>query len=105
MTLEIEVELFVLRSGNGIGDAALGVVEWERCSSESRSRGVMGLGIPGMYPGNRGDGEADPGRPFRTGEARRTSESGITCLSEVMAVPGVPASNSAISASRSVSFL
>jgi hypothetical protein len=31
-----------------MGEVARGVVEWERCSSGSKSRGVMGLGIPGM---------------------------------------------------------
>lgn len=33
--------------GSGKGDWARGVVECERCSSKSKSRGVIGLGIPG----------------------------------------------------------
>lgn len=47
------------------GDEARGVIECERISSVSKvdSRGVMGRGIPGMYPGKRGDGETVPGRP------------------------------------------
>ena len=36
-----------------LGEVARGVVECDRCSSVkmSKSRGVMGLGMPGMYPG------------------------------------------------------
>lgn len=53
------------------GDVARGVVEWERISSSSTgSRGVMGRGIPGTYPGRRGVGEAAPGRPVGIGDMR-----------------------------------
>jgi hypothetical protein len=42
----VEVPVGVGEDGGG-GDWARGVVECERCSSNSTSRGVMGLGIPG----------------------------------------------------------
>lgn len=66
--------------GEGLrGELARGVVECERWSSESiLSRGVIGLGIPGMYPGRMRDG---------TGEARRSSGSTASCLSKDMAIP------------------
>jgi hypothetical protein len=55
-----------------IGDIARGVVECERMSSESNdeSRGVIGRGIPGMYPGRRGDGDTVLGRPYGMGDER-----------------------------------
>lgn len=45
----VEVPVGVGEDGGGStwGDWARGVVECERCSSNSTSRGVMGLGIPG----------------------------------------------------------
>ena len=48
----VEVEIFPVGvgddgGGSAYGDWARGVVECERCSSNSTSRGVMGLGIPG----------------------------------------------------------
>ena len=56
----------------GMGDEARGVVEYERISSVSKedSRGVIGRGIPGMYPGRRGVGETVPGRPYGVGDNR-----------------------------------
>lgn len=72
-----------------IGDEARGVVECERISSVSKgdSRGVMGRGIPGMYPGRRGVGETVPGRPYGVGDSCRVSGSMITCPSDDIAVP------------------
>lgn len=56
------------------GDVGRGVVECDRdWSSESNvgSRGVMGRGMPGMYPGRRGVGDVvPPERLDGTGEAR-----------------------------------
>jgi len=49
-----------------LGDVARGVVECGRdwsSESEAISRGVIGLGMPGMYPGSRGVGDVLPGRP------------------------------------------
>ena len=72
-----------------MGGEARGVVEYERMSSVSKedSRGVMGRGIPGMYPGRRGVGEAVPGRPYGVGDNRRVSYSTIICPSADIAVP------------------
>lgn len=69
-----------------MGDEARGVIECERISSEN-SRGVMGRGIPGMYPGRRGVGETVPGRPYGVGDNRRVSDSIIICPSDDIAVP------------------
>lgn len=73
----------------GTGGEARGVVECERISSVSKedSRGVMGRGIPGMYPGRRGVGETVPGRPYGVGDNCRASDSIIISPSDDIAVP------------------
>jgi len=63
------------------GDVGRGVVECERdwsSKSNDGSRGVIGRGMPGMYPGRRGVGDVVPAEPLDgTGEAGWTSVSEI----------------------------
>lgn len=73
--LNLAVEIFdstVDGEASVKGDCARGVVECERCSSKSISRGVIGLGIPGTYPGMVRAG---------IGEARRSLNSSWIVLS------------------------
>lgn len=72
-----------------VGDIARGVAECARASSESNegSRGVIGRGMPGMYPGRRGVGETVPARPYEAGDMWCVAGSMFICLSDNIAVP------------------
>ena len=82
---DIKGDIWVFMPGRR-GEVARGVAEGVR-SSESKvaSRGVMGRGIPGMYPGRRGVG--DVVRDAGYGELR-CAAAATTGSSEDRAVPG-----------------